>query len=161
MRTVRHLFLVMVSLSLTGCVGAWILWAPSETSNSPKALYDRGALELRWNDHRGSITTSAELREQWGEPDEVIHSSNAEEWIYKLPYWRWYGIGMSILVPITLAIPLGSEYASLSISDGQIIAASRRRMTASFAWCGYLNFLDGFRCESGTREGDALGHYRN
>jgi hypothetical protein len=162
MRVLCHFILLTLSLCLTACgVGAWVLWAPSESSDSPKALYDRGALEIRWNDHRGSITTSVELREQWGEPDKIVRlDGNTEEWIYRLPYWRWYGIGMFMFVPITLAVPIGSEYASLSVSDGQIRRATRVRMAATVALCGYMIFSDGFACDAGTREGDAIGRYR-
>jgi hypothetical protein len=105
------------------------------------------------------IKTAAELRSEWGAPDQVVvHDVAEEEWIYEQPFWRWYGIGFyALVVPIAITLPFGSEYVSITVQDGRLVAATRVRSAIFYAACGYFAvspFDKG--CGAGRFEGSML-----
>jgi hypothetical protein len=158
MRFLRFVALLAIGLSLNGCVGvgAWIFWPHTASTDTPRALSARGTLHISPEDPQGAITTSAELRKHWGEPDNIVlHDTQAEEWIYTQPYWRWYGVILyAVVVPLPFMLPVGSEYVSLTVKDGQITAATRvKSAVVASAYCGVFGTLQtGLGCGTGTVE---------
>ena len=157
-RYIRFALLIAASLALHGCIGlgAWTLGSRSESSDHSKIDQTRGSLDVRKIALEGTITTAAELRERWGEPDRVEpYDAGREEWIYKTNGFRWAGLILYVvIVPLPAMIPVGSQYVSFVIRDGQIESATRADWAfKAGAYCGFFGMTyGGLGCGTGTFE---------
>lgn len=155
---IRCVIVGVASLALQGCIGlgAWTLGSRSESSEHPKIDQTRGSLDLRKIGVEGNITTATELRAQWGEPDRVEpHDAGREEWIYKTKGLRWSGMVLYVvIIPLPAMIPVGSQYVSFLIHDGQIESATRTDWAfKAGAYCGFFGMTyGGLGCGTGTFE---------
>lgn len=159
MRKSRQIVIwLAVAMMLQGCVGfgAWTLGSRSESSAHPKIDQRRGAIDLRTGQPDGAPKTAAELRAQWGEPDRIESSEpGTEEWMYKTDGLRWSGLVLYVvIIPLPAMIPVGSQYVSFLIHDGQIENATRRDWAfKAGAYCGFFGMMyGGWGCGTGTFE---------
>ena len=154
----RCALLISAALTLQGCVGfgAWTLGSRSESSDHPKIDQSRGSLDVRTLALERTITTAADLRDRWGEPDRVkSYDAGREEWIYKTNGFRWAGLILYVvIVPLPAMMPVGSQYVSFMIRDGQIESATRGDWTfKAGAYCGFFGMTyGGLGCGTGTFE---------
>ena len=145
-------------LMLQGCVGlgAWTLGTRSETSDHPKIDQARGAIDLCKAGTETVLRTAKELRTYWGEPDRIeSHDDGKEEWIYKTGGLRWSGMVLYlVIVPLPAMVPVGTQYVSVLIHDGQIERATRRDWAfKAGAYCGFFGMMyGGLGCGTGTFE---------
>ena len=78
-----------------------------------------------------------------------------EEWIYKINGLRWSGVVLFVVViPLPAMIPIGSQYVSFLIHDGQIERATRRDWAfKGGVYCGFFGMMyGGWDCGIGTFE---------
>ena len=155
---IRFAMLIAASLALQGCIGlgAWTLGSRSESSDHPKIDQTRGSLDIRTSAVEGTITTAAELRQGWGDPDRVEpYGDHREEWIYKTNGLRWAGMVLYVvIIPLPAMIPVGSQYVSFLVHDGQIERATRTDWAfKAGAYCGFFGMTyGGLGCGTGTFE---------
>ncbi len=153
-------------LTLPGCVGfgAWTLGSRSASSDHPKIDPVRGALDIHTAGTDADPKTATALRAQWGDPDRVeARADGREAWIYTTKGFRWSGLVLYVvIVPLPAMIPVGSQYVSFLIHDGQIESATR--MDWAFkagAYCGFFGMMyGGLGCGTGTfeeKQGSASG----
>ena len=149
---------IAASLALQGCIGlgAWTLGSRSESSDHPKIDQTRGSLDLRTMAVEETITTVAELRERWGDPDRVErYDDHREEWVYKTSGLRWAGMLLYVvIIPLPAMIPVGTQYVSVLVHDGQIERATRADWSfKAGAYCGFFGMTyGGLGCGTGTFE---------
>jgi hypothetical protein len=154
----RFFMVIAASLTLHGCigVGAWTLGSRVETSDRPKVDQTRGAIDVRQVGHEGAIKTAAQLRAQWGEPNDVTQGEDGtEEWIYKTEGLRWAGMVLYVVIlPLPAMVPVGSQYVSFLVHDGRIESATRADWTfKAGAYCGFFGMTyGGLGCGTGTFE---------
>lgn len=157
----RHVLFVMLiaaSLALQGCIGlgAWMLGSRIESSDHPKIDQTRGSLDMRTIATEETITTAAELRQRWGNPDRVEpHADHREEWLYQTNGLRWAGMVLYVvIIPLPAMIPVGSQYVSFLVHDGQIERATRADWAfKAGAYCGFFGMTyGGLGCGTGTFE---------
>ncbi len=145
-------------LMLQGCVGlgAWTLGTRSESSDHPKIDRVRGTIDLCKAGTEADLKTAGELRTQWGEPDRIeSRDDGKQEWIYKAGGLRWSGMVLYlVIVPLPAMIPVGTQYVSFLVHDGQIEQATRRDWAfKAGAYCGFFGMMyGGFGCGTGTFE---------
>lgn len=157
-KSLRHAAWIIAIAMLPGCVGlgAWTLGTRSESSDHPKIDQTRGAIDLRKAGTPSEFKTVAELRTQWGEPDNIeLRKDGREEWIYKTGGLRWSGMVLYLVViPLPAMIPVGSRYVSFVIHDGHIEQATRRDWAfKAGAYCGFFGMMyGGLGCGTGTFE---------
>ena len=154
---IQLVLMIAASLTLQGCigVGAWTLGSRTESSDRPKVDQTRGLIDLHKAALEGNLKTGADLRTHWGEPDQVAHEAGREEWIYKTNGWQWSGLILYVVViPLPAMIPVGSQYISFLIRDGQIEAATRADWAfKAGAYCGFFGVTyGGWGCGMGTFE---------
>jgi hypothetical protein len=139
----------------TGCVGlgAWTLGSRTESSETPRLYLTRGSVDVKGESRReADIQTGAEVRTNWGEPDQIlVREDGKEEWIYRMNGWRWNGVVLyAVVVPLPLMIPWGTQYVSVLVNHGQIESATRGDWDfQAGAYCGYFS---GWGCGAGTFE---------
>lgn len=156
--SVRCALLISAALTLQGCigVGAWTLGSRSDSSDHPKIDQARGSIDVQKVGLAGNITTATQLHAQWGEPNQVEpHDTGKEEWIYKTNGFRWSGVVLYvIIVPLPAMMPVGSQYVSFLIHDGQIESATRVDWAfKAGAYCGFFGMMyGGWGCGTGTFE---------
>lgn len=155
---IRFALLIIASLTLQGCVGlgAWTLGSRVESSDRPKIDQSRGVIDVHKVGGEGTLKTATDLRAQWGEPDSVeSREAGKEEWIYKINGLRWSGVVLFVVViPLPAMIPIGSQYVSFLIHDGQIERATRRDWAfKGGVYCGFFGMMyGGWDCGTGTFE---------
>lgn len=143
---------------LQGCVGlgAWTLGSRTESSDHPKIGQSRGAIDIHKAGTEADLTTARDLRAQWGEPDSVeSYEDGKDSWIYKTDGLRWAGMVLYVVVvPLPAMIPVGSQYVSFLIHDGQIERATLGDWAfKAGASCGFFGVTyGGFSCGTGTFE---------
>lgn len=153
---VSRLMLILVAcVTLHGCVGvgAWTLGSRTESSDAPRIYQAKGSLNVGKEGREGDIKTGAELRTNWGEPDEIeVRSDGKEEWTYKTKGWRWNGIILyAVVVPIPAMVPWGTQYVWFLVNDGAIESASRADWNfIGGAYCGLFVMMQGWGCGAGT-----------
>lgn len=164
MRKYRHAVIwTAAALTLQGCVGfgAWTLGTRTESSDRPKIDQTRGAIDIHKAGAETEIKTATELRTQWGEPDRVeSREDGREEWIYKTDGLRWSGLVLYVLViPLPAMIPIGSQYVSFLIHNGQVERATRGGWAfKAGAYCGFFGMMyGGLGCGTGTFEEQQRG----
>jgi hypothetical protein len=149
---------IAASLALQGCIGlgAWTLGSRSESSDHPKLDGTRGSLGLRTMAVEETITTAAELRRRWGDPDRVEpYDDHQEEWVYKTSGLRWAGMLLYVvIIPLPAMIPVGTQYVSVLVHDGQIERATRTDWSfKAGAYCGFFGMTyGGLGCGTGSFE---------
>lgn len=87
----------------------------------------RGALDIHNARPATIVTSAAELRSQWGEPDRIeSRQDGTEDWAYKTAGFRWSGVILYVVIlPLPAMIPVGSQDVSFLIHDGRIEQATR------------------------------------
>lgn len=157
-RTQQIVIWLAVALMLQGCVGfgAWTLGSRSEPGAHPRIGQRKGTIDVRTGQSEGTLKTATELRAQWGEPDRIQSSEpGTEEWVYKTDGLRWSGLVLYVvIIPLPAMIPVGSQYVSLLIHDGQIESATRRDWAfKAGVYCGFFGMMyGGWGCGTGTFE---------
>ena len=155
---IRFAMLIAASMALQGCIGlgAWTLGSRSESSDYPKIDQTRGSLDVRTIAVEGTITTAAELRQRWGYPDQVEpYGDHREEWVYKTSGLRWAGMVLYVvIIPLPAMVPVGSQYVSFLVHDGQIESATRADWAfKAGVYCGFFGMTyGGLGCGTGTFE---------
>ena len=150
--------LIAASVTLQGCigVGAWTLGSRVESSDRPKIDLARGSIDVRNVGIEVNLRTASDVRARWGEPDRVTsREAGVEEWIYKTKGWRWSGLVLYVVViPLPAMVPVGSQYVSFLIHDGQIERATRADWAfKAGAYCGFFGMMYGsWGCGTGTFE---------
>lgn len=149
---------IVTALSLHGCVGlgAWTLGSRTESGAHPTIHPTRGALDVHKAPPAAIVTSAAELRNQWGEPDRIeSRQDGTEDWTYKTAGFRWSGVILYIVIlPLPAMIPVGSQDVSFLIHNGRIEQATRRDWALQGgAYCGYFGMVyGGLGCGTGTFE---------
>ncbi|MCC6967059.1 MAG: hypothetical protein IT391_12365 [Nitrospira sp.] len=164
--SLRHVVWIIAIVMLQGCVGlgAWTLGTRSESSDHPKIDHTRGAVDLRHSETTDvPLKTATDLQTHWGKPDEIeSREDGREEWIYKTDGLRWSGMVLYIvIVPLPAMIPVGSQYVSFLIHDGQVERATRGDWAfKAGAYCGFFGMVyGGLGCGTGTfEEKESLTH---
>lgn len=164
-RTILMVLCLAAAFTLQGCVGlgAWTLGSRTTSSDHPKIDQPRGAVDIRTADTATDLKTAKELRTEWGEPDRIdSREDGREEWIYKTAGLRWSGMVLYIvIVPLPAMIPVGSQYVSFLIHDGQVERATRGDWAfKAGAYCGFFGMVyGGLGCGTGTfEEKESLTH---
>lgn len=128
----------------------------TESNAHPTIHPTREALDVYKATPAAEITTAAELRSEWGEPDRIDRRQDgAEDWTYKIPGFRWSGLILYVVIlPLAAMIPVGSQEVSFLIHDGRIEQATRRDWAfKGGAYCGYFVMVyDGLGCETRSFE---------
>lgn len=165
-RSLKLIFCFVTALSIQGCIGlgAWTLGSRTESSEHPTIHPTRGALDLHKVTPVAEITSAADLRRAWGEPDRIDRREDGKhEWIYKTPGLRWAGLVLYlVVVPLPAMVPVGPQTVSFVVHEGQVEQATRRDWAfKGGAYCGYFGMVyGGLGCGTGTFEeeqGSAAG----
>ncbi len=157
-RDSRFIILIAAAFTLQGCIGfgAWTLGSRSESNDHPVIDQTRGSLDVRKSGIEGAVRTATDLRDRWGEPDRIEpRDGGGEEWIYKTNGLQWAGMVLYVvIIPLPAMIPVGSQYISFLIHDGQIVSATRGDWAfKAGAYCGFFGMTyGGPGCGTGTFE---------
>jgi len=125
-------FAVLCTL-LQGCVGFLTLKSNTKEINAPVVYADRGIanpIRTRNSEDKNSIMETTEcttnwLQTHWGSPNSVSHVSvgSDEIWTYRIRA-IWEGVVPCVVIPIPLALPVGSEKVRFTLRDGRVVNAS-------------------------------------
>ena len=136
-------WLFSAAMLLQGCVGigGWVPGDQSKTFNYPSI----GVGE--WKGHVSSarlnpvnINETITLEKYWGKPDRrSTLDATSEQWRYRLDRLRWRGAFLYVLfIPLPLLIPIGHDYVTFLIHEGQILSAEKvTGRTAGEFFCGF------------------------
>lgn len=142
----RLLAVVLIMLSLTGCVGVGVLY-PKERSvtHDPEFGPDIGEYYPRINYHRsinpGSLKCS-ELITQWGLPNNISAVGEKKILIYKHGL-VFTGLLPILGVPIPLALPTGRKSTTITCDGEKIMNVFGTGTEMSGTACGIGTFTQG------------------
>jgi len=135
--------ILVIAMLLQGCIGigGWVPGDQSQTFDYPHL----GVGE--WKGHVSSARLKAvnlddanTLEKYWGKPDRRLELGNGtEKWQYRLDRLRWRGAFIFILfIPVPLLIPIGHDYVTIFIQEGQVLSAKKvTGTTKGEFFCGF------------------------
>ena len=132
-----------IGLLLQGCVGIGG-WVPGDQSKTVDYPY-MGVAEWKGQVssarlHAGNIDDATTLEKHWGKPDRRLElGATTEKWEYRLDRLRWRGVFLYVLfIPLPLLIPIGHDYVTFLIQEGQILSAKQvTGTTKGEFFCGF------------------------
>ena len=145
----RILFLcciVFATITQSGCIGL-IVNTPAECKN---AIPFTGVHDIFvWSTPSPQkVTTNAEFLKDWGEPDEIIPTSeNEATWIYKRKLWC--GVMPVFLLPVPLLLPMCDGFDRIEFQGNE----AKRLHTRHIGMAGFVIMAGG----GGTGGGKAPG----
>jgi hypothetical protein len=101
---------------LSGCFGFGTLFTDTNVVENPVISQKKGRLWFKTDKPRERPILASEVLDYWGEPDEIIKHDSTEVWIYQFGL-RWNGLGVALIIPIPLIVPVGHEELSLLIDE--------------------------------------------
>jgi len=134
---------LVIAMLLQGCVGIGG-WVPGDQSQT----FDYPYLGVgEWKGHVSSARLKAlnlddanTLEKYWGKPDRRLElGKGTEQWQYRLDRLRWRGAFIFVFfIPVPLLIPIGHDYVTLLIQEGQVLSAKKvTGTTKGEFFCGF------------------------
>lgn len=121
----RFAFIALLCLC-SGCVGVAVTGDKSAVVNNPNVSKNKGYIgnaPLAPDTH----VTESELLKYWGSPDQIeVNDKGLKQLLYKRNELRWNGITLMVIIPIPLMIPVGHDYLSFTVDNGNITAANMK-----------------------------------
>ena len=132
-------------MMLSGCAGVGVLyphdWAEVE---SPMIGSTRG--HFFRNTDKSIQFTCSQVVDLWGEPDDVIEEDGLKQLVYTHGL-VFAGVMPFIVIPIPLALPVGSEKDVVECANGVVKRAYKVGTELSAAYCGMTSEKPSFGCE--------------
>lgn len=130
---------------LSGCVGAGVLMPDeSEAILSPSISSSKGNYS---SNHFEKKYTCSYVQEKWGEPDTISAKDNKSTLLYKHDL-VWAGVMPILIIPIPLAIPVGSKSTAIECNNDVVIKAYGTRTTFYGGYCGVISSKPEYGCDS-------------
>ena len=127
---------MVACLACSGCVGfGWVGPTRAAFENPQDLTQDRGS----FSSGAGRAPLKSETLElYWGAPDSVDQFDNgSERWTYTFGL-RWAGVVLVPFIPIPLLLPVGQDWVSFDIEDGNVVFAhAKRNTTRLYAHFGF------------------------
>lgn len=133
----RNIFYINIifSLLLSGCVGVITMHNPEKSyTGSNVKLGGRGWCCSGYK----SVSTKAEVKSAWGEPDKKWTEAGVERWLYKQSSMSWVAIIPVLVIPIPIGVPTGHNATTLSFLDEKISSATSSDREGLIALCGFF-----------------------
>ena len=84
------------------------------------------------------VSTKAEVKTAWGEPDKKWTEAGVEKWLYKQSSTSWAAIIPVLIFPIPLGLPTGHNATTLSFLDEKISSVISSDREGLIALCGFF-----------------------
>ena len=155
---IRPLAILVCASLNTGCIFVGLERNGSHVLENPPLSAERAKLackdlvnldEKPPSMRRGSAgVTKSQLKEAWGDPDEIEVVGNVERWTYNTGR-RWNGVwGFFIIVPVPLVIPTGHEKMVVEFSGNRLQTAEAHYQVSQAWGCAPIP-LHGGPCDNG------------